>query len=116
MGLVKFNAHSRGRWEDVKKNYTNHQGLWEEGNELFLIGDQLKYEWEQDFITMKWALKRISEFLKVANEKGIYTGTLNIARNELMNRISKHSCPSNLKQEYKTKDNCPLGASCQCNI
>lgn len=102
------------RSKEIKESYVNG-GVFKDG-ELFNIGDQMAYEWEQDFRAMKWAVKRLQEFLDVANAKGHFTGTLNIAYNELVNRISKYSCPSNLKDEYKTKENCPLGENCKCCV
>ena len=35
-------------------------------------------------------------------------------KNELLNRIATASCPSNLKDEYKTINNCPLKDKCKC--
>jgi hypothetical protein len=102
------------RSKEIKESYIKHQGLWSDESTLFAIGNQLAYEWEEDFKAMKWALCRIDEFLKVAKEKGFFTGTLDIAKEELVNRISKYSCPSNLKDQFKTKDNCPLGEKCKC--
>ena len=102
------------RYNDIRKQYTKHGGLWTDENKLLLVGEQMQYEWEQDFNTMLWALKRIDEFLKVAKENNYFTGTLHIAKEELLNRISKYSCPSNLKHEYKTIENCPLKENCKC--
>lgn len=102
------------RSKDVKESYTKVGGMWNNENKLFCIGDQMAYEWEQDFRAMKCALKRLKDFLEVANKQNHFTGSLNIAYNELVNRISKYSCPSNLKDEYKTKENCPLGDNCKC--
>ncbi len=99
------------RSKDIKEDYIKTK-LFKE--ELFTIGDQMAYEWEQDFRAMKWALNRLKDFLDVANKNGHFTGTLNIAYSELVNRISKYSCPSNLKDQYKTKDNCPAGDNCKC--
>ena len=102
------------RHDDIKKQYTLHGGAWNDENPLFAVGEQMQYEWQNDLLAMKWALERIDDFLKVANERNLVTGTLHIAKEELLNRISKYSCPSNLKDEYKTKERCPLGDGCKC--
>ena len=103
------------RSKEVRDDYTKHKGLWSDENKLFSIGDQMAYEWEQDFRAMKWALSRIDEFLKIAQENDYFTGTLHIAKQELLNRILKYSCPSNLKDQFKTRDNCPAGDRCKCH-
>jgi hypothetical protein len=102
------------RSKDVQAKYTSHGGAWNDENKLFIVGEQMAYEWEQDFIAMKWALERIDEFLQVAKKHDYFTGTLHIAKDELLNRISKYSCPTNLKEEYKTKEKCPLKDGCKC--
>ena len=102
------------RHDDIRKQYTRHGGAWNDENPLFAVGEQMQYEWERDFIAMKWALERIDHFLQVAKKHDYFTGTLHIAKDELLTRISKYSCPVNLKDEYKTKEKCPLGDSCKC--
>ena len=102
------------RHDDIRKKYTRHGGMWRDDNKLFAVGEQMQYEWEQDFIAMRWALERIINFLEVAQKNDYFTGTLHIAKEELLNRISKYSCPSNLKDEYKTKEKCPLKDGCKC--
>ena len=102
------------RHDDIRKQYTRHGGAWNAESPLFAVGEQMQYEWQQDFNAMRWALKRIEEFLQVAKKHNHFTGTLHIAKDELLNRISKYSCPSNLKEEYKTIENCPLKDGCKC--
>ena len=99
------------RIEAIAEAYTK-DGLFKP--EIVAYGNQILYEMEKDLNAMKWALNRIDEFLKVAEVKGYFTGTLYIAKDELLKRISKYSCPSNLKDEYKTKENCPLKDGCKC--
>ena len=102
------------RHKDVIEKYTRHKGLWTDENSLFAVGEQAAYEWQLDFQAMKWALERIINFLEVAKKHDYFTGTLQIAKYELLNRIASASCPSNLKDEYKTINNCPLKDKCKC--
>jgi hypothetical protein len=102
------------RHDDIRKKYTRNGGLWNDKNTLFVIGEQMQYEWERDFIAMKWALERIDDFLQVAKKHDYFTGTLHIAKEELLKRLSEYSCPMNLKDEYKTKERCLLKDSCKC--
>ena len=102
------------RSDDIKKQYIKHGGVWTNENKLFAIGDQMEYEWQQDFNAMRCALERIDEFLKVAKKYDYFYGTLYIAKEELLNRISRYSCPTNLKDEYKTKERCLLKDGCKC--
>lgn len=99
------------RSDDIKMAY---KGLIKES--ALTVDGQMAYEWERDFSIMQWALKRVSEHLEVCKEKGHWAGSLYIAKEELLNRISKYSCPSLLKPEYKTKENCPLGDACKCDV
>lgn len=99
------------RSDDIKMAYN---GVIKES--ALTVDDQMAYEWEKDFTTMQWALKRISEHLEVCKENGYWAGSLCIAKEELLNRISKYSCPNLLKTEYKTKKNCPLGGACKCDV
>ncbi len=101
------------RHDDIRKRYTKNS-VWTDENKLFNVGEQMQYEWEQDFNAMKWALDRIDNFLAVAKKHDYFTGTLHIAKDELLNRISKYSCPLNLKDEYKTKERCFLKDECKC--
>lgn len=83
--------------------------------EIVKYGDQILYEMEQDLITMKQILSRISEFLEYNKEKNVSCySSIQIAYNDLLNRISKHSCPNNLKDHLKTNENCPLKENCKC--
>jgi hypothetical protein len=54
---------------------------------------------------MKWAI----DYLMNGGLSGPY-----LALRVLLNRVSEHSCPSNLKDEHKTKDKCPLKNNCKC--
>ncbi len=99
------------RIEEIADAYTK-DGLFKP--EIVAYGNQILYEMEKDLSAMKWALERICDFLKVANERNLFTGTLHIAKDELLKRISKYSCPANLKDKYKTKERCPLGDGCKC--
>lgn len=94
------------RHDDVKKSYTQIGGLWDNENSMFQIGSQMKYEWEQDFIAMKQAV----DYLLNGGVQG-----KNFAFDVLVKRISEYSCPSNLKEQYKTKEKCPLKHKCKCN-
>lgn len=102
------------RHDDIRKQYTRHGVAWNEENPIFAVGEQMQYEWQQDFNAMRWALQRIDEFLEVAKKYDYFAGTLNIAKDELLNRISKYSCPTLLKDEYKTKEKCLLKDGCKC--
>lgn len=102
------------RCDDVKNSYVN-TGFWKQDSDTFKIGTQMLYEWQKDFQAMKFTLNRLHEFLEVANEKGYFTGTLNIAYNDLLNRVSEYSCPSNLKEHLRTKENCLLKDKCKCS-
>ena len=93
------------RYKDIQKKYTRHGGLWKEGNNLFEVGEQMQYEWEQDFIAMKWAIDYLMN--------GGIAGP-DLALRVLLNRVSEHSCPCNLKDEYKTPERCPLKNNCKC--
>ena len=99
------------RIEAIAEAYTK-DGLYKP--ERVAYGNQILYEMEQDLNAMKWALNRIDEFLGVANKHNYFTGTLHIAKDELLKRISKYSCPSNLNDEYKAIENCPLKENCKC--
>ncbi len=103
------------RSQDVKNSYVE-TGVWNNESESLKIGSQMAYEWEQDFNAMKWALKRISEFLEVAKKNNHFTGTLHIAQRELLVRMGEYSCPSNLKEQYKKVENCPLKEKCKCCV
>ncbi len=104
------------RHDDIRKKYTQHGGAWNDENPLFAVGEQMRYEWERDFIAMIWALERIDNFLQVAKKHDYFTGTLHIAKEELIKRLSEYSCPMNLKDEYKTKGRCLLKDGCKCLV
>jgi len=92
------------RHDDIRNKYTRHGGAWNNGNELFKVGEQMQYEWEKDFIAMKWAIDYLTN--------GGLSGP-QLALDTLLKRVSEYSCPSNKKQEYKTKENCPLKEDCK---
>jgi hypothetical protein len=86
--------------------------------ELVAYGNQILYEFEQDFIAMKWALKRMQSFLecKKGSKRKHIAGDndIEIGFRDLLKRVSEYSCPNMKKEEYKTKENCPLGNECKC--
>ena len=98
------------RADEIAESYIKHGFK----PEIVACGAQMAYEMEMDLRAMKWALDRIIEFLEDAEKHNYFTGTLHIAKDELVKRISTYSCPSNLKDQYKTKDNCPLKKDCKC--
>ena len=93
------------RYEDIRRKYTRHGGLWTDENKLFAVGEQMQYEWEQDFIAMRWAI----DYLVNGGKSGPQ-----LALNVLLKRVSEFSCPCNLKDEYKTSEKCPLKNNCKC--
>jgi len=93
------------RHDDIREKYTRHGGFGSDDNKLFEVGDQMAYEWERDFVAMRWAI----EYLLSGGESG-----KQLALDILLKRVSEHSCPSNKKDEYKTKENCPLKVMCKC--
>lgn len=93
------------RSQDVKNSYVE-TGVWNEESKSLLIGSQMAYEWEQDFIAMKQAVDYILN--------GGFQGKI-FAFDILMKRISEYSCPSALKEHLRTKENCPLKDKCKCS-
>ena len=75
------------RHDDIRKQYTRHGGAWNDENPLFAVGEQMQYEWQKDLSAMKWELERVCDFLNVANERTLFNGTVNIAKEELLKRI-----------------------------
>jgi len=86
--------------------------------ELVAYGNQILYEFEQDFIAMKWALYRMQEFLRCKEKykRDFVAGDndIEIGFRDLLKRLSEYNCPNMKKDEYKTKDNCPLKDECKC--
>lgn len=86
--------------------------------ELVAYGNQILYEFEQDFIAMKWALYRMQNFLeckqKYPREHVAGDNDIEIGFRDLLKRVSEYNCPSMKKDEYKTKENCPLKDKCKC--
>jgi hypothetical protein len=86
--------------------------------ELVAYGNQILYEFEKDFIAMKWALYRMQEFLickkKYPREHVAGDNDIEIGFRDLLKRVSEYNCPNMKKDEYKTKENCPLGNECKC--
>jgi hypothetical protein len=86
--------------------------------ELVAYGNQILYEFEQDFIAMKWALYRMQEFLRCKEKykRDFVSGDndIEIGFRDLLKRVSEYNCPNMKKDEYKTKENCPLGNDCKC--
>jgi len=103
------------RHDDIRKQYTRHGGAWNDENPLFAVGEQMQYEWQKDLSAMKWALSRMKEFIEANEDKHLPNfDLLKIGYKELLNRVSEFSCPSNLKEQYKTKEKCPLKSECRC--
>lgn len=100
------------RAEEIADRYIEH-GF---NPEIVACGKQMLYEMQMDLRAMRWALKRITEFLEVAEENKYFVGTLHIAKDELLKRISEYSCPNSLKDHLKTAENCPLKDKCKCKI
>lgn len=94
------------RHEDVRNKYTRHGTPWTNENELFVVGEQMAFEWEKDFIAMKQAI----DYLLNGSVQG-----KNFAFDVLVKRISESSCPSALKEHLRTKENCPLKDKCKCS-
>lgn len=93
------------RNKDVENSYTPE--MYKNPEKLFAVGEQMSYEWEQDFIAMKWALRRMGDFLKIREKTRDFLpgdNDIQIGYNELLNRISKYSCP-NMR---KDKSDCPF--------
>ena len=93
------------RHDDIKNKYIRHIGLFKEGDGLFDVGEQMQYEWENDFTAMRWAI----DYLANGGLHGKH-----LALEVLLKRASIYSCPSMKKDEYKTKSNCPLRENCKC--
>jgi hypothetical protein len=106
------------RSKDIKESYTKVGGLWNDENKLFSIGDQMNYEWEQDFIAMKRAIEYLQKHLEYRQKndslKTFGDHNCNLALHELLKRACMYSCPSNLKDEFKTIEKCPLKENCKC--
>ena len=103
------------RVEAIAESYLK-SGLFKP--ELVAYGNQILYEFEQDFIAMKWALYRMQEFLrckeKYPREHVAGDNDIEIGFRDLLKRVSEYNCPNMKKDEYKTKENCPLKDKCKC--
>jgi len=103
------------RVEAIAESYLK-SGLFKP--ELVAYGNQILYEFEQDFIAMKWALYRMQEFLrckeKYPREHAAGDNDIEIGFRDLLKRVSEYNCPNMKKDEYKTKENCPLKDKCKC--
>lgn len=103
--------HKSTRAESISKRYTSLKP------ELTACGDQMEYEIEEDLNAMKWMISRLQEYIEeyeTRDDRPPFYHTLEIGYRDLVNRVSKYSCPNNKKDEYKTKLNCPLKDKCMC--
>jgi hypothetical protein len=85
--------------------------------EIVAYGQQILYEVEQDLIAMKFALSRMKDFLEYHEKqevKPIHFNTIKIGFDDLLKRVSEYSCPHNLKDHLRKKENCPLKDNCKC--
>jgi len=86
--------------------------------EIVAFGDQIAYEMEMDKRAMVEAISRLTEYLEYRNRiKDTHTfgdHDCDNALQILVKRVSEYSCPNGLKDEYKTKENCPLKDKCKC--
>lgn len=104
------------RVEEISNRYTK-SGMF--NPEIVAYGSQILYEVEEDLKAMKFAIKYLSEYLKYREESKTTPHTFgdddaNKALVVLVKRVSVYSCPNSLKDEYKTKENCPLKEACKC--
>lgn len=102
------------RADSIKESYLN-AGFQES---TISYSRQLSYEMEMDFRAVKTAISYLSEFIdyRNRNQETHTFGEHNVdfALECLVKRASEYSCPSNLKDEHKTKDKCPLKEGCKC--
>ena len=85
--------------------------------EITTFGSQIEYEVEQDLIAMKQTIQRLQEYIEEyenRDDRLPYFHSIEIGYRDLLKRVSKYSCPSNLKERYKTKVNCPLKENSKC--
>lgn len=85
--------------------------------ELTVCGEQLSYEIQEDLNAMKIVLFRLQGFIEEyenREDRPPFYHSIEIGYRDLLNRVSKYSCPNNKKDEYKTKENCPLKDKCKC--
>ena len=97
--------------EAYTKNNFNH--------EIVSYGNQILYEMEQDLKAMLWAIDYLSEYIRYREKTKTTPHTFgdnsaNQALEVLIKRVAVYSCPSNLKDKYKTIENCPLKDKCKC--
>lgn len=91
------------RSEDIKKGY--HVQFTDDS--LLLIGEQMDCEMQNDFVAMLFAIERMGKFLLFSREdknRRPYDSQIEMAYKDLLNRVSKYSCPNMLKNHA----NCPL--------
>ena len=92
------------RHDDIRNKYTRHGGAWNNGNELFKVGEQMQYEWEKDFIAMKWAIDYLTNGGLSDQE---------VALDLILKQGSQYSFTSFIKHQPKTSENCPLKEDCK---
>jgi len=89
------------RFKDVKDTYLSNGGdKIFHADLLAAPGEQLAYEWEEDFTAMKWAIS----YLKNGGKSGP-----DLALEVLTKRVSKHSCPNLMRDG----ESCPLNNNCR---
>lgn len=89
--------------------------------DVVAYGNQILYEMEQDKIAMVQAIGYLMEYVEYRAETKQTPHTFgdqncNFALDLLIKRVSKYSCPNNLKEHLRTKENCPLKEQCKCAV
>lgn len=100
------------RIQEIAKSYPSFNP------EIVSYGQQILYEMEMDLKAMKQAISYLSEYIKYRSEiKDTHTfgdNACNQALELLVKRVSEYSCPNTKKEQFKTKENCPLKENCKC--
>jgi len=95
------------RSNDIREKYLQCKAFKEpQTDEKFMVGDQMSYEWEQDYSVIKWAINYLTDYFRI----GIPSRNHNVkmALETLKKRALEYSCASTLKDEYKHKCNIDL--------
>ena len=92
------------RSEDIRQKYLECKVFKDpETDEKFMIGDQMRYEWEQDYDVIKWAIHYLTEYFEIGNPSRNHN--VRMALKTLEKRALEYSCASTLKDEHKHKCN-----------